>query len=374
MKDFGLIEACIAALFVGGAVKLVTGYWQVILVLLVFGALIYVVTRERRVDSPYEYEVREAPPKLPPLPFAKENLPVTSSPISHDIPPDVAELLYMSGDPNLDDAKCFRSPFFEITVTGYGEPSLIDLSLPIGRVVEPAPKLKRYPTYAGMTPDERATYLNWLRNVDAPIDIGYVFVFYYGLERRLATGDAAEFRRAAEMILRLRARHDNASFKAYSSTALLITAATRGQRDIVERVMSEDYPFSPTALALLTVKGAKFNSIALMALASPSGFTNKRYIKGEPELFRRTLDEVLTEKFSEPLFPLEPKYLDAPAVSDIVFANTSLWYEEINVPNVTEHKQFRLEVGGLLREAHERVKTALKLRRKQSRQSVATED
>ena len=364
MKDFGFIEACIAALFIGGTVKLVTGYWQVILVLLAFGALIYVVTRERRVDSPYEYEVRKAPPQLPPLPFAKENLPVTSSPIFHDIPPDVAELLYMDGDTNLGDVRTIQTPLFEIKVTGYGEPSLIDRSLPVGRILNPAPKIGYYPSYERLTPDERATYLNWLRNVDASIDIGYVFIFYYGLERRMAVGNADEFRRAAEMILRLRAHHANDSFNAYSSTAILMAAAVRKQYDIAERVLCEEFPFSPLVLALFASGGVKLNSVALMALASPSGFTNKRYIKGEPELFRRTLDDVLTEKFSEPLFPLTRDYLNAPVVEDIIFANTSLNMGTIKVPNVTDNEQFRLEVGNLLRETHERVKATLKAQRK----------
>ena len=32
-----------------------------------------------------------------------------------------------------------------------------------------------FPSYAKLSPDERAVYLDWLHHVDSPIDIGYVF-------------------------------------------------------------------------------------------------------------------------------------------------------------------------------------------------------
>ena len=54
--------------------------------------------------------------------------------------------------------------------------------------------------------------------MDKEINIGYVFIFYYGLERHLFFGDAES---AFDMILRLRQRHKNGSFMSYSSSALV---------------------------------------------------------------------------------------------------------------------------------------------------------
>ncbi|CAB3974615.1 hypothetical protein BCO37747_07512 [Burkholderia contaminans] len=72
------------------------------------------------------------------------------------------------------------------------EPSLIDESLPVGRDENFLIRhLPLYPTYDNASPTARAAYLNWLsggrRNPGA--DIGYVYLFFYGLERR-ATVDA----------------------------------------------------------------------------------------------------------------------------------------------------------------------------------------
>ncbi|KAF7962635.1 hypothetical protein AWV80_19445 [Cupriavidus sp. UYMU48A] len=67
------------------------------------------------------------------------------------------------------------------------EPSLIDESLEIGEEADfIASRLAYYPTYEGASPDARAAYLNWLasgrRHPRAAI--GYVYLFFYGLERR----------------------------------------------------------------------------------------------------------------------------------------------------------------------------------------------
>lgn len=67
------------------------------------------------------------------------------------------------------------------------EPSLIDLDFP----VDPDPKALRdalgyYPSYQYLSPKQKGAYLYWLshgRN-DPSVDIGYVFLYFYGLERR----------------------------------------------------------------------------------------------------------------------------------------------------------------------------------------------
>ena len=67
------------------------------------------------------------------------------------------------------------------------EPSLIDESLPVGRADDfRVRQLPYYPTYASASEDGRAAYLNWLANGrrDSSADIGYVYLYFYGLERR----------------------------------------------------------------------------------------------------------------------------------------------------------------------------------------------
>lgn len=69
------------------------------------------------------------------------------------------------------------------------EPALIDPRLPAGKPSARQVQIGYWPSYAGLDADCRATYLNWLATgrSDPDIDIGYVFLFFYGLERRLLT-------------------------------------------------------------------------------------------------------------------------------------------------------------------------------------------
>ncbi|HPA20592.1 MAG TPA: TerB N-terminal domain-containing protein [Verrucomicrobiae bacterium] len=72
-----------------------------------------------------------------------------------------------------------------------GEPSALDLTQPIDAVAEdPAVGLGYYPSFLGITPAQRRTYLEWLASGRSDADpaareLGYVFLFFYGIERRL---------------------------------------------------------------------------------------------------------------------------------------------------------------------------------------------
>lgn len=70
------------------------------------------------------------------------------------------------------------------------EPSVIDPTLPIAGPTGCHERLMGYwPSYSSISPEARAAYLNWLSTgkSDPQADIGYVFLFFYGLEKRLFT-------------------------------------------------------------------------------------------------------------------------------------------------------------------------------------------
>ena len=73
------------------------------------------------------------------------------------------------------------------------DPSEIGRSLPIARVLE-ADALSCWPWYARMNPAQRYIYLEWLSSDRAklPPGDGYLFVYYYGLERRALAPSVAE--------------------------------------------------------------------------------------------------------------------------------------------------------------------------------------
>ncbi len=111
------------------------------------------------------------------------------------------------------------------------EPSLIDARLPIQKSdVDIAEKLTGYwPSYSTISPAARRGYLQWLSGgrTDPLVDIGYVFIFFYGLERRTivdAVNDEvarAELPAIVAEVQRLKALYGgNSSFRNYASNLL----------------------------------------------------------------------------------------------------------------------------------------------------------
>ena len=85
------------------------------------------------------------------------------------------------------------------------EPSLIFMGLPIAHVDGPVERPPYYPTYKGLTPEQRGIYWKLLANpYDETIDIGYIFILYYGLERYLLTD---KYEEVIDVILKLRDVH-----------------------------------------------------------------------------------------------------------------------------------------------------------------------
>lgn len=73
------------------------------------------------------------------------------------------------------------------TPSGSNDPALIDPSLPVARNGDYTQRSFGYwPSYSDLQPAARRAYLNWLAGgrKDPRADIGYVFLFFYGLERR----------------------------------------------------------------------------------------------------------------------------------------------------------------------------------------------
>jgi len=116
------------------------------------------------------------------------------------------------------------------------DPSQIDRSLPVTAAAG-APPLPYWPWYAEMTPEQRCLYLRWLasdRKSLPPAD-GYLFVYFYGLERR-ALVDNTDHDLVFIEVQRLRAMHAahsqtrSRSFQNYSSAFLWYLVAVHGAK------------------------------------------------------------------------------------------------------------------------------------------------
>lgn len=72
--------------------------------------------------------------------------------------------------------------------------------------IDPLERLDYFPTFRKLNPQQRYVYLNWLRDITQPVALGYVFIFYYGLERHLLLGN---YERAVDTILQLLPHFDS---------------------------------------------------------------------------------------------------------------------------------------------------------------------
>ena len=113
---------------------------------------------------------------------------------------------------------------------GGPEPALIDPKLPVAKGIDDCSerRLSYWPSYAGASPDARAAYLRWhaTGRQDPEADAGYVFLFFYGLERRalhdVKTSEQAkaEIPAIEKEIERLLAIYQNRSFQHYAGSFL----------------------------------------------------------------------------------------------------------------------------------------------------------
>jgi len=111
---------------------------------------------------------------------------------------------------------------------GDHDASFIDPALPVARTSASAGALGYWPSYGAITPECRRRYLEWLSSGkrDPSADLGYVFLYFYGLERRLLLEEppAEEARTLVAELERLRTIYSGSrSFEGYSRS--LIEAA-----------------------------------------------------------------------------------------------------------------------------------------------------
>lgn len=247
--------------------------------------------------------------------------------------------------------------------TDPNEPSAIDLSLPISSVeIDRHASIGYYPNYRTLSPSQRFCYLKWLEDISQPIDIGYVFIFYYGLERHLFFGN---FVGAYATIKTLQTFHDNSSFQSYSTDALLIAAAYHKHYDLLNNINFSN--LNPAVTIYLKHNlHMPISSNDLINIRKQVGFTNDRYIKENYDKFKDTMDDILVEKYSAPIFPLtDVQFEMTKKCCPMVLANYSLSQRISVIPDITQNSEFATKALELLQETHERYKISKRKDRSQ---------
>lgn len=301
-----------------------------------------------------------------------------TNPSINKIPPYRKELLFIS----YEKPKGYGFGLqFTISISEAGDvgpnqeapddPSTIYAVLPA--IAPPSPdkveKLSYFPSYSEMNPEQRGLYLRWLYDVSKEIDIGYVFVYYYGLERHLVNGD---FDAAFDEIQLLRRHHDNGSFQEYSASALVHSCLLRKRADKLQELYSTgefDY-FGNSNLLILYYNNLDILPDMMLQLATCLSGVNRRYIKLKPELYKEKINEVLIKKFGNAGYPLEKKFKlnDVDGIPYPIFANISFSPDvrSPRLPNLLRHDAFINEMGVIFQEIHEAVKSESKRKRKNS--------
>lgn len=286
------------------------------------------------------------------------------------IPKEIIDLLWFSNGPlqnyygNPDELN-FDIDGFNIRFKSSfdNEPSAIDLNLAISdHISSPAP-LGYYPSYERLNPQERTNYLNWLTDITTPIDIGYVFIFYYGLERHLFFGKAEN---ALNTIFILRQFHKNGSFLSYSGDAIALYSLIHKRRDILQKISLDQVSYELRLLLDVLIYHS-FSAQDIIESHKKFGFDNNRYIKAEPDLFLSVLEDYLIRQYSTPEFPVSLD--DVASAKDkftLALANYSLLPQQrfLKLPDVSASPRIYSEINALLVKTHETVNNKLKEQRK----------
>ena len=298
--------------------------------------------------------VSESQPK--PLPVneiknASEDLEVCNAPAvcsknnmnDFNIPEDVLSLLWIKGG----DLSNYTSDLSN-------EPSLVDVGLEVS--YEPDDNnIGYYPSYHKLTPSQRGKYLKWLEDITQPIDIGYVFIFYYGLERHIVYGKRNE---AVSMIYRLRSVHKNNSFQSYSADAIM-TASYLEKNLYFLNGLDDNGGSQHLNLFIKAMFNNGLKASELMKFCRNFGFTNTNYIKNRPEEFESALCNVLESQFGEPFFKLtQEDFLSCQQRFPVVLANYSLRYSSriSSLPDITSNKELCARIYEVLAKAHNSLK------------------
>ncbi|MDD4152773.1 MAG: TerB N-terminal domain-containing protein, partial [bacterium] len=282
------------------------------------------------------------------------------------IPQDVLQLLWFIDGPlknyvPIENSASFGAGPVVITIRlGRSEPSAISIQLPIATKSvdwDAIPDPSYYPTYESLTPEQKHKYLTWLTNVERDIQIGYVFIFYYGLERHLFFGRVNE---AFNMVLKLRRKHLNRSFLHYSESALIASAIFRNRPDLFVR-----YSEAASSAGILEVSNLYLLAKAalnipltteeIISISKKVGFTTQRYITGEPDLFKIVLGDLLKNEYCQRSLPLSQfPVAEWPRVPEIIVANISFSQEQrtIPIPHLLESDEFRQSITALLQTTH----------------------
>ena len=289
----------------------------------------------------------------------------------------IADGKYKNYFNNNENKYSFELNDYKIKISFFNqeEPSLIYTNQKILQPsnIESIPRPPYFPTYTGLTPQQKWIYLNLLLNpYNKDFDIGYVFILYYGLERYLLTEN---FEKAINVIIKLRDVHSNKSFQTYSANAIILSCMVHKRADLVLKFLQsldKEYEFNFSD-NLLLICYFSFDIPLLpkdiMRMAKSFDFTNLNYIKKYPNLFLEALTNIIESELGEDIINLK-KYLTPDELAKIkkqnahIFSNVSIFNKTIDIPQIVSSIKLKKAINKFLTLSHNTVKLKLAEMRK----------
>ncbi|MBA3832230.1 MAG: TerB N-terminal domain-containing protein [Chthoniobacterales bacterium] len=248
-----------------------------------------------------------------------------------------------------------------------GEPSAIITSLSVGATAaHPLQDFGYYPAYDRVTPEQRRSYLEWLaagRQDSDPSQrsLGHVFMFFYGLERRVLLNHDRDPRLLEEMIRLLQhygAAHKSRSLRTYFLQLLHFAGWQLGAdayRELWPRLLEldDDRPDEDGlrfVLANLHQRGEPLDWTVAYRLAISSHESRRSTVVARAqEKFFALFQQRFQEQFAGALIPEAAKQQTLVQYRPASSALAQMRYEarngealELRLPNVTGlHRQFK---------------------------------
>jgi hypothetical protein len=290
-----------------------------------------------------------------------------------------ADLIWITDDPsplNGPRTSVFRV-FIDADFTirtekdkGSFDPSTIFTGLAVSKPHTVVNGLDYYPSYWDMDPDQRYVYLEWLMDVSQPVDMGYVFTYYYGLERHLLLGKR---HLAFGEIVRLRRYHKNRSFLNYSQNAMIFTCLHHREIQPLLSLEPTDQltGFGPVNLLLAHQLGLNLSAENVAWVCTHLDPKAKTAMKQDPELLIRCTESVLADRFGESGYPfvelhpsIDIEKVRMPAYSNYSFPRDIRF---VDLPDFTRDLGYRQQMGSIFLQAHQLYKAERAAQRKERR-------
>lgn len=250
----------------------------------------------------------------------------------------------------------------------YSEPSLIWTKLPFKKHNEKVNFKTYLPFYYELNPEQRWTYLMWLKDITQDIDLSYKFIYFYSLERQLLIGD---FDKAVSELIRLyeNDKTEKYDFKGAIISSLLLAAGHKNRADIfnLAPIIFEYISNESLILRSMAKIDLKTDDILFLFKEKYIGgnhFTRKFYQKYS-EVFKRELKSVYEHYLNQEGGVLSKFDISKlPKNSHVSYYNVSFPKEikQVKFPALLYSKEFSTIISQLISETYKRAKLKVNLK------------